>query len=239
MKVTSYRTPLFLPPKDNISRIPESLPQLKERSIVAISSKIVSICEGRCVPVSQVSKDILVEAESDRIFRPLEENLGNMVLTLKDGQLIESAGIDQSNADHFYILMPKNPIASAKHLWQLIRKAHNLEEVGIVITDSHSIPSRQGAVGMALGSFGFIPVHHNEGKGDVFGNKLSLSTSNLAEGFAASAVLEMGEGPEQTPLVVLEDVKGVRFYKKSRSILRVKKYEYVNPKQDVYAPLIH
>lgn len=71
MKVTAIRSKPFLPPKDDLyAHLDESLAHLPERSVIAISSKVVAIGEGRCVlPPEGVDpldfKDTLAEEEAD------------------------------------------------------------------------------------------------------------------------------------------------------------------------------
>ena len=54
MKITPIKTRLFLPPKDSLDETLKSLSKrLKNGDIVVITSKIVSIAEGRCIPLSK------------------------------------------------------------------------------------------------------------------------------------------------------------------------------------------
>ncbi|MBI3282478.1 putative folate metabolism gamma-glutamate ligase, partial [Candidatus Curtissbacteria bacterium] len=46
---------------------------------------------------------------------------------------------------------------SAKRLWGNIRRAKKIKKLGVIISDSCSIPLRLGAVGVAIGFFGFEP----------------------------------------------------------------------------------
>ena len=67
MIVRPIRTSVFLPPKDDLFRvIQDSIKKIPDRSALVVTSKVVSISEGRCVPVSVVSdKKKLIQSEAD------------------------------------------------------------------------------------------------------------------------------------------------------------------------------
>src|SRR3989344_5335829 len=85
MKIQAIKTRKFLPPKDNLwELLEESLPKLEENSIVIVTSKIVSIAEGRCVSLNGISKDDLAKKEAD-FFLERDEVPGKWFLhTLKN-----------------------------------------------------------------------------------------------------------------------------------------------------------
>ena len=66
------------------------------------------------------------------------------------------------------------------------------------------MPLRAGVTGVALGYAGFRGVRDYRGKKDLFGKKSRFTKSNIADALAAAAVLLMGEGDEQTPLVIIK-----------------------------------
>src|SRR5438046_2321309 len=71
---------------------------LKESSILAITSKIISICQGRVIKKEEAAnKDDLVRQEAD-LFLSGEQNPYGIYLTIKNNILIPSAGIDESNS---------------------------------------------------------------------------------------------------------------------------------------------
>ena len=53
---TPIKTRLVHPPKDDIYDILDSLPALEEKDIVFITSKILGIHQGRCVPCEGTDK---------------------------------------------------------------------------------------------------------------------------------------------------------------------------------------
>jgi F420-0:gamma-glutamyl ligase len=78
-----------------------------DHTILAVTSKIVAICQGRVVPIGAVDKQTLIEQEAD-YFLPPEGNRYHVSLTIKENVLIPSAGIDESNSDHHYVLWPQD-----------------------------------------------------------------------------------------------------------------------------------
>ena len=46
------------------------LTTLGEGSVVAITSKVVSICEGRVVPIGNIDKEELIKSEADYYLSP-------------------------------------------------------------------------------------------------------------------------------------------------------------------------
>src|SRR3989344_9033933 len=126
MIIKPIKTRPLLPPQDDLLEVlSTSIKSLKEKDIVVITSKVISIWQGRCVPVSEVkSKDELVAAEADK-YLPRKE--GWLVMhTIKDNIFIPFAGVDESNANGHYILWPKNSKQVAKDLWQWFRKKYKV-----------------------------------------------------------------------------------------------------------------
>lgn len=220
-----------MPPKDNLWELLESIKSLGENCVVAVTSKVVAIAEGRCIPLGEITKDELAMKEADR-YIPREMSPGGWVLhTIKNNTLIASSGVDESNGAGFYILWPKNPQASAKKIRQFLRKKFKINNLGVMITDSRLVPLRRGVVGVAIGYFGFLPLRDYRGKKDLFGRKFTMETSNLPDSLATAAVLEMGEGAEQTPLAVISDIPYIKFSKTFQNIK-------IPEKEDMFYPFL-
>lgn len=173
-----------------------------EKSILAITSKIVSLAENRLVPHAGTEKGQLIRQESDHYLGEIGYGCH---LTVKHGLFIASAGIDESNSERGdYILYPEDPFRSAQKLWQALKEVWNLKELGIIITDSHTTPLRRGVTGISLSHWGFKAVKSMVGCEDLFGRKLQYTSVNAADGLAAAATLMMGEGREARPLCWLQ-----------------------------------
>ena len=68
MYIRAIKTRAFLPPQDNLFDLLEeslSKEKIKEKSIIAITSKVISIGQGRCLKVGSVSKEDLIKREAD------------------------------------------------------------------------------------------------------------------------------------------------------------------------------
>ena len=106
--------------------------------------------------------------------------------------------------------------------------------LGLIITDSTSIPLRRGAIGIALAWDGLDPLRDYRGTPDIFGRAFTIELANIVDGLAAAAVLAMGEGKEQTPVVVIRDAKNIVLKNRSRARDQL----MVTPEDDLFAPLL-
>ncbi|MDD3729120.1 MAG: coenzyme F420-0:L-glutamate ligase [Candidatus Pacebacteria bacterium] len=151
-------------------------------------------------------------------------------LAIKDRMVMASAGIDESNANGKLILLPKDSFKTADYLRNTLMRRYKLKNLGILITDSRTVPLRAGVVGVALGYAGFRGLKDYCGKLDIFGRKFKFSRSNIADSLATAAVLVMGEGKEQQPLAVIKKAP-VEFCDK------IKKTELcIDIEDDMYCP---
>ena len=215
MKITSIKTHKITTSDTDIRTILRMyLPKLNERSIVAVTSKIVAICEGRTVKVDGADKDKLVEHEAE-YFLPKDENKWGFHLTITNGIIIASSGIDESNGNGRYILWPKNPQKSANMIREFLVSEYNLQEVGVVITDSRISPLRRGVTGVAIAHSGFLALKDYIGRPDIFGHNLKVTKANIADALATASVVMMGEGREQTPIGVITELPFVKFQRRN------------------------
>ncbi|WII71385.1 coenzyme F420-0:L-glutamate ligase [Bdellovibrio sp. 22V] len=202
---------------------------LGERSILAITSKILSVAEGNLIPAGSIDKKTLIEKEADYYLGEIGHNVQ---LTIKNGLLIPSAGIDESNSEHGdYILYPKDAYKSAEDLRRQICARLGLREFGVIVTDSKSNFLRLGVVGVALAFAGFHPVRNMVGEKDIFGRALKTTKINHVDSLAASAVLMMGEAAERCPLAILKNAPVSFTDSPRRADLEV------SPQEDMYLPV--
>ena len=239
MLIKTIKTRPFVPPKDDLfSFIKESFSNidLKEKSIVVIASKIVSIWQGRCIKMDSVKdKDELIKKEADFYLDRDKVPKGHVILTIKNNILIPTAGIDESNGNGYFILWPKSPFSTAKQIYNFIKKNYYLNNFGIIISDSHCTPSRWGTLGVSIAYYGFYPLKDYRGTKDIFKRKMKISQSNVADALAAAAVFVMGEGSEQTPIAIIQDIDSVEF--KEFDPTDSDPLE-INKDDDIYAPLL-
>jgi coenzyme F420-0:L-glutamate ligase len=227
MKVASVRTRVFKKREDLTAFITANVRGLKDGSILAVTSKIIALAQGRVVVAKSLKeKEKIIRGESEWAMKTKY-----VWLTEKDGMILANAGVDESNADGKLILLPKDSFRSVDLLRKKLRKHYKLKKLGVVITDSRIMPLRAGVVGVALGYAGFKGLRDYRGKKDMFGRKLKFTQTDIADSLATAAVLAMGEGSERQPLAVITDAP-VEFTE------RVNKKELLIPlKDDMYAPL--
>ncbi len=224
MNINPVKTSVFKENENLIAFIRFHVPRLKNGSVLAVTSKIVALSEGRTA--KSKDKKRLIGEES---VWALKTKYGRV--TLKDGILMWNAGIDTSNADGGIVLLPKDSFAAAKYLRTSLRKAYRIKELGILITDSRIMPLRSGVVGVALGYAGFKGLKDYRGKKDIFGDIYQVTRTDIADSLATAAVLLMGEGNERQPLAIIEGAP-VEFSGK------VDRKELLVPiRDDMYAPL--
>ena len=239
MIITPVKTRRVVPGKDGdlYAILDRYLPGLKEGSVVAITSKIVAICEGRFVKIGSADKDALIARESE-YYLPRKLNKYGVMLTIKQNILVPSAGIDESNAQGHYVLWPQDPQKTANAIRTYLRKKYHLKKLGIIITDSRTLPLRWGTSGVSLAYSGFKPLNNYIGKKDLFGRTLKMTQSNIADALAVAAVIAIGEGAEQTPIAVIEDVPFVQFQNRNPSKKELKMFNVDMKKDDMYAPVL-
>jgi dihydrofolate synthase / folylpolyglutamate synthase len=203
------KTRVLNPPQDDLFAVlDESLSGVQEGDIVAISSKVVSIGEGNCLPIDGIDKRALVESEAELLIpRPYWPS----PLTVKHSAFIGTAGIDESNANGHYVLLPKAPFLSAEKVHAYLKQRFNVNNVGVIIVDSHSSPLRRGALCVSIGFWGFAPTINHVGEPDLFGREFKIEVTNLADALAASAGVVMGETDECQPVVIIRDVPKITY----------------------------
>ncbi|HVF69423.1 MAG TPA: coenzyme F420-0:L-glutamate ligase [Xanthomonadales bacterium] len=213
MTVKSYKTHKIKVGDDLFKILDKYLPALSENSVVAVTSKIISISRGDVVKNDgSVNKDELIKKESDYyIESDVPTPYGKIFLTRKNGHIVFTAGIDESNADGNFILWPKNLQEITNKIWEYLRKKHKVKNLGVIITDSRVTPARTGVIGFAMTWCGFKPFNEESGNKDLFGRVIKFTNVNVIEALAASAALVMGEIREQSPLAVLTDLPFVKF----------------------------
>jgi coenzyme F420-0:L-glutamate ligase len=228
MRVRAVQTSIFKEADDLFVFVRKHVPKLKDGSILAITSKIAALSEGRTAHVrNRGEKEELIRKES---MWAIQTHL-EWWWTEKDGALLVNAGIDASNADGKLVLLPKDSFKSAEKLRKELMRAYKVKKLGIVITDSRIAPMRAGVTGIAIGYAGFRGVRDYRGKPDIFGRKLKVTMTNIADSLATAAVLVMGEGGERQPLAIIEDAP-IEFVAKVN-----RKEVQISTKDDMYAPL--
>ncbi len=238
LEFTPIKTRIVKPPKDEIWDIIDSL-EVKNGDIVFITSKILSIHQGRTAPATEEGKEPLVFQEADRCltYKNSEDDFTTHI-TITDGNLILASGIDASNANSHFVLWPKEVDKLCQEIRTRIiknevKKHHKITKLGIIATDSHTSPLRWGVTGFTIGIAGIEPVEDIRGDEDLFGRKIHITKVNKIDPLTSMAVLLMGESKECTPIAILRGYKDIGFNAKG-SMKELK----ISPEHDIYKPLL-
>ncbi len=228
MMITPIKTRVFKEREILFSFLAHYIKKIPEGSIVVITSKIVALSEGRTAVIRNArTKPALIRKESEQAIHNKY-----VWLTVKDGMMMASAGIDESNANGKLILLPRDSFTTAAKLRKEFQRHYKLKKFGVLITDSRTMPLRAGVTGVALGYAGFRGIRDYRGTPDIFGRKFKFSRTNVADSLASAATLVMGEGNEQQPLALIESAP-VEFCEKIN-----RKESFIDIREDMYRPLL-
>jgi coenzyme F420-0:L-glutamate ligase len=227
MKVIPVTTRIFQEGEDLLDFITGHIPPPKEESILVVTSKIVALSEKRTAIIENTrTKEKLIRQESE-----LAIPTKYVWLTIKDGMVMASAGIDESNANGKLILLPKDSFKTARLLRKTLQRKYGVKRLGVLITDSRTAPLRAGVTGATLGYAGFRGIKDYRGTPDIFGRKFHFSQVNIADSLATAAVLVMGEGKEQRPLAIIRECPAEFCERIQRKEL------HIDIQEDMYRPL--
>ncbi len=227
MLIKPIKTSLFNINDDLFLFITKYIKKFNEYDILVITSKIVALSQGCVIPHDSYTKYMnTVSAHS--VKTPWA------ILTLTSEGWCINAGVDESNVRNGYVTLPENPFEYAHILRKRLRKKYGLKNLGVIITDTRSVPLRAGTVGRAIGCAGFHPLKSYIGKKDLFGRKSRVTVSNNADALATGAVFVMGEGSEQTPLAVIQNAP-VRFTQKK--LPKKETRLFLLPREDIFTYL--
>ncbi len=181
---------------------------LKEGDIIVVTSKIVSLAEGKTVDLRTVkpstfAKKIANELdkdprqvevildEADSIVRMAQNHL---IVETKHGFVCANAGVDKSNVkgENTVCTLPDNPDISSRKIREGIKQLGRID-VAVVISDTFGRPLRVGVANVAIGVAGLAPILDLRGKSDMYGYKLRVTQIAVADELAASAELVMGK----------------------------------------------
>ncbi|MFH2118669.1 MAG: coenzyme F420-0:L-glutamate ligase [Candidatus Paceibacterota bacterium] len=240
MKVMTIKTPVVKPGENLEQFLVAQIRELPEKSILVITSKIISFAQNRLAPVKANDRDekhALARQEADLYLDPAKSKY-DIMLTIKDSILAVNAGIDQSNADGQYVLWPENLQQTVNQLWQFLRQHFQVNQLGVIVTDSKTMPLRWGVTGTAIAHCGFQALINKIGTPDIFGKQLEMTQINVMEAVAIAAVFEMGEGNEQQPLAIVSEIsQPIEFQDRPPTEEELASL-IIDPADDVYAPVL-
>jgi coenzyme F420-0:L-glutamate ligase/coenzyme F420-1:gamma-L-glutamate ligase len=213
--------------------------ELARGDVVVVTSKLISRAEGRMVDLREVEPSAralevaaivekdprlveLILRESESISRMRK---GVLIVKSRIGVTAANAGIDRSNVDpsseddNLVLLLPVAPDESAERIRRGLAEATGVS-VGVVITDSVGRPFRHGSVGVAVGVAGMPALFDQRGRADLFGRKLEVTVTALADQVAAAADLLAGQANEARPVVIVRGLGFPEVEGRARDIVR-------------------
>ena len=212
---------------------------LKNNDILVLTQKIISKAENRIIDLHSVkpkSKAIklgkelnknpklvqLILDESKSIIK-IDKNRGIIITETKLGHICANSGIDSSNiyGGNNVSLLPENPDKSAKLIFKNLIQDHNIENLGIIISDTFGRPWRVGQTNISIGSYGITPLVDYQNNTDAFGEKLNTTKICIVDELSGGAEILM-EKALQIPIVLIRGVKFQFSVKGSKEILREK-----------------
>lgn len=191
---------------------------LRNGDVLAVASKVVSLCENRILRLDRVQVSNRAKRLAERwqidprlatiVVQEADLILGGtrgFLLTVKDGILTANAGVDMKNSPRWSVsLWPENPDHTAAQLRRHLRQKRAFR-LGVEIVDSRVTALRLGTVGLAIGVSGFKPILDYRAKPDLYGRKVKVTQSNIADDLAGAAHMLMGETREQVGAVLVRN----------------------------------
>ena len=239
MKVTPVKSPTVHTGDDLFQLLNAVLPQLKEKTVVVVTGKVVALCEGAVVVKKtgdRKEKHDLVRKESELFTDPSQSSY-DLMLTVKNQILAVNAGIDESNADGKYVLFPEKPYQSAEKIWCYLRAKHHVQNLGVIIIDSRTFPLKWGTIGTALAHCGLAALNNRIGEKDLFGVEMKMTQENVVEALAVAANFEMGEVDEAQPFAIVTDITKVQFQNRPPTLAEIAELQ-ISIHDDAYAPIL-
>jgi len=191
---------------------------IENQDVLVISSKYVSISQGRLLDVNSIKpseesifiskkfklKPKIAEVilrESDKVFG----GIPGFVITSSDNILAPNAGIDKSNVkEGKLILYPNDSYLIAEELRRNFFLKFQIN-IGVIIVDSRLMPARIGTTGVAIACSGIEPVRDMRASKDLEGNPLKVTFQAVADNIASIANHKMGEGSESKPFAIVKN----------------------------------
>ena len=224
--------------------------ELEDGDILAVTSKLYSRAQGRFVlldevEVSERARALAAEVDKEPALVELilQESVaisrkrpGVLIVRHRHGFVCANAGIDRSNAHpadapahtqgRWALLLPLAPDEDARALRDAAQERYGKRN-GVVITDSHGRPFRNGTVGIAIGAAGLPTLDPHTDRVDLDGRPLEVTVTAVADQVAAAADLLAGQADESCPFILL---RGLQLEGDSPATTLVR-----DPEADLYA----
>ena len=217
MTLTLWGVPLdgeIRPGADLAALITAAEPDLADRDVVIVTSKVVSKAEGRLV--LGTDRAAAITQETVRVVATRGET---RIVETRHGLVLAAAGVDTSNVPAGEVaLLPLDPDASARALRDRIH-ALTGRTVAVLVTDTAGRPWRTGLVDIAIGAAGIAPLRDERGKSDQYGH--ALVATEIADADAIGAAAELVKGKlAGIPVAVLRGLSYDTSDRGARSLVR-------------------
>ncbi|MBP9773381.1 MAG: coenzyme F420-0:L-glutamate ligase [Candidatus Peribacteraceae bacterium] len=214
---------------DNLASIFSSNISIQSGDILVVSSKVVALTEGTSIDLTSMKPSKKAEEYSHACGRSpafcqavIQEMIrmnGSVINTCPGALLTElrpsgmevgtiltaNAGLDESNVEkNTAIGWPMDPAASAKKLRTKIEQSMN-GKIAVIISDSCCHPRRLGVTAFALAVSGIDPLISQNGKKDIHGKPLHITTEAIADQLATAANMLMGNAGQMIPACIVRD----------------------------------
>jgi coenzyme F420-0:L-glutamate ligase / coenzyme F420-1:gamma-L-glutamate ligase len=157
--------------------------------VVVVTQKIVSKAEGRLV--GDDHRDEAIEAATVRVVARRDDLV---IAETRHGFVCANAGVDASNVEVGTLsLLPDDPDASASALRNALCERLEVDELGVVVSDTFGRPWRNGLVNVAIGCAGLPAIVDLRGRPDDRGRILEATVVALADEVAAATGLVMSK----------------------------------------------
>jgi coenzyme F420-0:L-glutamate ligase/coenzyme F420-1:gamma-L-glutamate ligase len=191
---------------------------IQNGDVIVVTHVVVSRAEGNVVNLetvepSESAKTVaktthkdpkLVEVilrESKSIVRM---SGGKLITETKHGLVCANSGVDQSNVPGTgnVALLPKDADRSARMIKNKIMQTAG-KDVAVIVSDTHGRPLRRGEINIALGTAGFEPIRDRRGEKDLFGYRITVKKTAIADELASAAELVIGQTDEAIPAAII------------------------------------
>lgn len=195
LTVTAVRTDHRFRPGDEVATVllaalHDDGSTLRDGDVVCVASKVISLAEGRTVPLSagdaRLARQQLARSEAAEV---VADAPWVVITRTPHGFVAANGGIDTSNvAPGSALLLPEDPDASAAQLRDAIAAATGVD-VGVIVTDTFGRPWRHGQTDVALGVAGVPALRDERGGRDLDGSVLEVTEAAIADEVAGAADL--------------------------------------------------
>jgi coenzyme F420-0:L-glutamate ligase/coenzyme F420-1:gamma-L-glutamate ligase len=202
---------------------------IQNGDILVVTHVAVSRAEGRVanldkVVPSEFAKIIAKQYEKDPALVEVVLRESKSIRRMGDGKLITetkhgfvcaNSGVDKSNVpgERNVALLPDDPDSSAREIRREIKRLVG-HDVGVIISDTHGRPLREGEINVAIGVAGIRPLRDRRGEKDLFGYVLRVKQTAIADELASAAELVIGQADEGIPVAIIRGYN----YPKSESV---------------------